>query len=463
MRTSEAVISSLHDFVRACLEETGVPGLALALTDRTELTHAATFGWANMDARLPVTTETLFEIGSIGKTFTSVLVQQLREDGRLHLHVPVTDHIPWFQVRSRFGPITLHHLLSHTAGIIRGADITSDSLFDVWALRDTETGTPPGEFFHYSNVGYRVIGALIEAVTGRSYPNLLQERILDPLGMASTTPAITNDVRARLAVGYQPFFDDRPFSPGDRLAPAPWLETGTADGSLASTAEDLAAFLRMLLNRGEGARGRLISDESFGLMTQRVAPADEDRDYDCGYGVTLWEANGHPALGHGGSMVGYVSSMHGDVDGGFGAVALANALLPGDAVVDVVRYALALMRAAAEGGPLPSPPDPRDEPWRSPSVSGEAVPTLPEGWEAYPGHYRANNPWLSNFRIVQRGGRMILAIPGEDEMPLVPMDDGAFREDDERSPERLRFDAIVDGRALRANLSGCDYYRVPAP
>jgi len=284
--------------------------------------------------------------------------------------------------------------------------------------------------------------------------------------MTSTVPAITNQARARLAVGYEPFFDDRPFSPGDRLAPAPWLETSTADGSLASTAEDMAAFLRMLLNRGEGTGTRLISPESFRLITENVALRDDTRDYDYGYGLSLWESDGHAVVGHGGSMVGYVSSMHGDMDGGFGAVALANALVPGETVADIVRYALVLMRAGLEGTPLPEPPPSLEEPRASSSspASVEAERALPDGWAAYPGHYRANNPWLSNFRVVEHAGRLILTIPTGEEMALAPMPDGAFREaDDERSPERLRFDVIVGGKALRANLSGCHYYRVPTP
>ena len=87
----------------------------------------------------------------------------------------------------------------------------------------------------------------------------------------------------------------------------------------------------------------------------------------------------------------------------------------------------------------------------------------PPEWSAYPGHYRAYNPWFTNFRILLRRGRLLLAYPKGPEDSLTPLEDGLFRVgSDEWSPERLSFDAIVDGRALRANLSGCDYFRVPA-
>ncbi len=88
----------------------------------------------------------------------------------------------------------------------------------------------------------------------------------------------------------------------------------------------------------------------------------------------------------------------------------------------------------------------------------------PPEWSAYPGHYRAYNPWLTNFRILLRRGRLLLAYPKGPEDSLTPLGDGLFRVgEDEWSPERLRFDAIVDGHALGANLSGCDYFRVSRP
>jgi len=84
----------------------------------------------------------------------------------------------------------------------------------------------------------------------------------------------------------------------------------------------------------------------------------------------------------------------------------------------------------------------------------------PQKWDAYPGHYRSHNPWLTNFRVVLRKGGLALIAPSGDEEPLVPLGDGIFRVgEEERSPERIRFDAILNGQALRANLSCGDYYR----
>jgi hypothetical protein len=80
------------------------------------------------------------------------------------------------------------------------------------------------------------------------------------------------------------------------------------------------------------------------------------------------------------------------------------------------------------------------------------------------GHYRSHNPWLSNFRVVLRKGALALIRPTGSEEPLIPLAGGVFRiGDEERSPDRIRFDTVLDGRALRADLSGCPYYRTFTP
>jgi hypothetical protein len=84
----------------------------------------------------------------------------------------------------------------------------------------------------------------------------------------------------------------------------------------------------------------------------------------------------------------------------------------------------------------------------------------PEEWDAYPGHYCSHNPWLTNFRVVLRKGALALIYPSGDEEPLVPLGDGIFRVgEEERSPERIRFVPILNGQAIRANLSSGEYYR----
>ena len=120
------------------LKRRGLPGMAVAVAGRDGETVFAAKGWAELRKR-PIDENTLFEVGSIGKTYTALLALELFD-----LQAVVTDYLPWFEVRSGFGPIRIEHLLTHSAGLIRGTELTADSRFDVWALRDTEPGFAPG-------------------------------------------------------------------------------------------------------------------------------------------------------------------------------------------------------------------------------------------------------------------------------------------------------------------------------
>jgi CubicO group peptidase (beta-lactamase class C family) len=541
MPSFDDAINRLTTMVPAQMRADATPGLALAVTDRERLLHTAPFGHADIAAQAPITPETLFEIGSIGKSFAAIVVLQLQEEGRLDVTASVTDYIPWFQIRSSFEPITLHHLLSHTAGITCGVDFSPEAIYQIWSLRETDATAPPGTFFHYSNLGYKILGHVVERVTGERFPDVVQTRIFDPLGMTSAVPEVTHALRPRLAVGYAPLFDDRPWLPRHPLVPANWLEAETADGSLVMTAADLATYLRMLLNRGAYPGGRLLSPRSFDLLTQRaieVARDPEPAYY--GYGLGSFDVGGHAYLGHGGGMVGYFAGMVGDLETGLGAVVLVNGPgspnllarnivdllravangteppdLPSSGTDDTVEHAgdfagtyrspdqTLTVRAADgrlslehEGADLPLVPYGTDAFVADhPAFDGYALvfgrsddhvvelfhgagwlvnerydgPTtfdFPPGWHAFPGRYRSHNPWLPMFVVVLRKGELWQIMPtGADgfaaEQPLVPLPDGSFRVGrDERGPERLRFDTIVDGLAVRANLSGGDYYRV---
>jgi D-alanyl-D-alanine carboxypeptidase len=534
----DKAFARLDQFVEQKMRADNTPGLALALTDRVRLLHVATYGFADIAARTRVTPDTLFEIGSISKSFTCIALLQLREAGRLDLHQPVARYLPWFQVRSAYEPIALRHLMSHTAGITRGADFDPDSPYEVWALRETEAAHPPGAHFHYSNDAYKALGLILERMLGRQYGQVIQYGILDPLGMTATTPVFTHEMRKRLVVGYRPLYDDRPAHPSHPLVEATWIEYGGGDGSITSTPADMAMYVRMLLNRGQGPRGRILSEESFALMTAPAVRVEEEGEgVAYGYGLGL-RTSGQMYIEHGGGMIGYLSALLGDMDDGLGAIVLQNG--PGEPS-EIAQFALDTLRAELRGQQPPALPA-RDDPTRVANAAdyagmyhcgtklldlaaeGELLtlrhgdariilerrgidsfyvdhpdfalfplrferandqvveafhghdwyvgerydgPTTfeyPQAWVAYPGHYRSHNPWLSNFRIVLRKGALVLAYSWGGEEVLVALDDGTFRVGSaEHGPERIRFEAIVEGRALRANLSGGEYYRFFTP
>lgn len=539
----QAAIGQLDAYIAQRLHETNTPGMAIALTDRQRLLHVATYGLADRTAQRPVTPDTLFEIGSIGKSFTAIALLQEHAAGRLDLHAPITDYLPWFSVQSQFAPITIHHLLSHTSGLPAGTDFAADSRYEVVALREQSTSSAPGEHFYYSNVGYKLLGCLLETLTGMPYGRVLQERILTPLGMSASAPAITNAIRERLAVGYWPYHDDRPNPPHLPSVPPPWFEYGMGDGSPACTPADLATYLRMLLNRGQGDQRRILDEASYDLLTQRVVQAWTDELF-YGYGVVTGTEGGHVTVGHAGEMLGYHAVILGDVEAGLGVVVLINGPQFGQTEA---AWVLDLLRAASQSAPLPELPSPAPPATtisdaakfagtyrsaersftlaaegeqlffeyggersaveqRSPGAfyiahpdfalflltfgrdeSGAVVEAFhggewfvteryhgparfdyPAEWNAYLGRYRSHNPWSSTFRIVVRKGVLQMILGDGWRRPLAPLGDGVFRVDvEEWSPERLTFDTIMDVHgapaALRANYSGCFYYRASTP
>src|SRR5439155_8427667 len=198
------------------------------------------------------------------KSFALIVAMQEAGTGRLDLHVPVTDILPWVELQQPFGPITMHHLLSHTSGLPIGNEDVPSALGAVWNLRDRAPGFPPGERFWYSNDGYKLVGVVLEHVTGRPIHELLRERLLEPVGMKHTTAAIIDEVRADEATGYRTLYDDRPPRRDHPLVEAPWIVCNTADGSIVSDVIDMSAYMRLLLARCEG----VLSEDGFLTLTE---------------------------------------------------------------------------------------------------------------------------------------------------------------------------------------------------
>ncbi len=364
-----------------------------------------TYGFADLASRRPVTPEVLFEIGSIGKSFTAIAILQLVDEGRIDLDAPVEQYLPWLVIDRRGGdaPIAVRHLLSHTSGIVAGVDATPEAAFQVWSLRDLPTYSVPGERFHYSNVGYKVLGLVLEAVEGRPYREILRERVLRPVGMQATEPVITHETRARLAVGYAYLNDDRLGYAGATLAPAPWLQITTADGSIASTADDMCAFIRVLLCRGECPTGRVLSEGAYSQMTTAHARDGSGDEY--GYGLAIHEADGRRLLGHGGGMVGYVAGMETDPEADLGAIVLLNGM--GMDAMALARTVLRIVREPANGS---SPSDAERAMRNAVGASGD-VPT---------GVYTPEEPGLDPIEILA-GHDPILRFQERD-IGLVPLD-----------------------------------------
>lgn len=350
-RASKPLEEKLDNYLARYLPAMNAPGLTLGLTDTRETRRVACYGYANLDQRLPVAPDHLFQIGSITKSFVALVILQLHEEGKLDLHAPVLNYLPDLPIVTEYGAVTIHHLLTHTSGLPDNIGIfTGDP-----AGRLVQ-GFAPGEHFHYCNPGFAILGLLAAKLDGRPWRVLAQDRLLTPLGMSSTRPVITTADRARAAVGYEPFWDDQVYPRQGRLAPAANLIMDDTAGCIASTPADMARYARMLLNRGQGPHGRIVSEESFGRMSTPYIKADEfSPTASYGYGIAVDTLDGHKILRHTGGMVAFASSIHVDLDGGFAAFASINAM-QGYRPIAVTEYAVRLLRAEGESKNLPAAP-----------------------------------------------------------------------------------------------------------
>ena len=293
--------------VRDEMDRQGVPGVAIAIARRGELLAAKGYGQANVEHRVPVTSETIFQSGSVGKTFTAALVMTLVEEGKVALDSPVTRYFP--DAPPSWQAVKVHHLLSHTSGIPdydeKRVDIRRDYTDD--ELQRFAYGLPldfePGSRWSYSNTGYVLLGILVHKVTGRFYGDLLRERAFAPLGMRTARIISEEDIVPNRAAGYH--LVDGSLKNQEWVAPR--LNT-TADGSVYLSVLDLIAW-------DNGLRaGAILKPESWARV---FAPATLKSGESCPYGLGWYvdEIAGQRRRHHIGAWQGfksYIASYLGD-------------------------------------------------------------------------------------------------------------------------------------------------------
>jgi D-alanyl-D-alanine carboxypeptidase len=333
----------LHDldtFVADVLATYGVPGLALSLFNKQETLFQKAYGFANLESKTPLRADHLFQIASISKSTTALLVLQEVDAGRLSLQAPIKTYLPFFE--SPYADhITVHHLLSHTSGLNRCLNLAPFTSYYEVLCQSVASSRPPGEF-HYSNLGYIMLGWILERVTGKSLPILRRERILEPLGMIGSTSEIRHAYRARYPTAYMEFYGDRPHHASYGLVPAPFFEFVHGDGSVCATPEDLSKYARVFLNQACYESGkRIVSEKSWQLMTTAWIALEDSKKRFEGYGIECFELNGSQCLGHNGECHGFTTELLVDTDEGLGVVLFINST----GVVDLAEIAEHLLRS----------------------------------------------------------------------------------------------------------------------
>ncbi|MGH9723962.1 MAG: serine hydrolase domain-containing protein [Candidatus Acidiferrales bacterium] len=346
-----AAFRPLDDFIEQYMRGMNSPGMTFVTASREGIERVATYGFSDLRGTAHIDAAELFQIGSITKSIVANCLLQLRQEGKLDLHKPVREYLPWFRVESKFPPITTHHMLTHTSGL---PDDPPVFLSDPAAQH--RAAYAPGQHFHYSNMAFSTLGHLLAALDGRPLAEVIRKRVFEPLGMTQSEAVISMDIRDRMAGNYSSYQNDRPYPRFGRLCEGPGIIISDADGCIASTPRDMGLYIQMIANHGKGPRSVLLSDESFALFSKPYIPAEEfGPTASYGYGIAVDTFDGHQILRHTGGMVSFASAIQIDIDQGVGAFASINAM-QGYRPTPVVQFAVDLMRAQEERKPRPPMP-----------------------------------------------------------------------------------------------------------
>lgn len=299
-----AAIDSAADLFRVAVEADELRGAVIMVTRRGQVVLSEAYGWRDMEAGLPMEQTTLFRMASNTKAIVATAALMLADEGRLSLQDPVGRFIPEFD-EGELAAITIHHLLTHTSGLprspifIRPVDPGSSLREEAGRFgRELALVREPGTGYGYSNVGYNVLGGVIEAVSEQPLENFLRERIYLPLGMADSNNHESSADHARMSKVYRGGAGSwaAGWSPGDE----PDYPIVRASGGLISTAGDYARFLQGWLDGGRVGDVRLISEESVGAATRSHTAGLNGLEDGEGYGYG-WQIPADGGYAHSGS------------------------------------------------------------------------------------------------------------------------------------------------------------------
>jgi CubicO group peptidase (beta-lactamase class C family) len=314
------------------IERYRVAGAAIAWMKDGAVTSAAA-GVTNMNTGVETTPDTLFQIGSITKVYTTTLIMQLVDEGRIDLDAPPSKYLPDL----RFGDaasapaITVRQLLTHTSGV-DGDFFDDHGRGDGCVERYVAAcgGLPqlsrPGAMHSYCNAGFVVLGRIIEVLTGMGWDMALKERLLKPLGVTHTVTLPEDALRYRTALGHM-------FDASLAMIPSPqWTmarSAGPAGATPNSTVADLLAFGKMHMDGGVAQDGaRVLSEESVRAMQAPQFALPETPGEGAahwGLGWMLFDWGGRRVIGHDGGTIGQMSSLRLLPEERFGVAILTNA------------------------------------------------------------------------------------------------------------------------------------------
>jgi CubicO group peptidase (beta-lactamase class C family)/D-alanyl-D-alanine dipeptidase len=384
-------VAALQKLIEEEVADKNLPALSIALIDDQRVVWAKGFGFQDRAKTIPATAETVYRVGSVSKLFTDVAVMQLVEDGKLALDAPVSKYVPEFRpkMKPEHKAITLRMLMAHRSGLVREPpvgnyfDATSPSLATtVASLGGVPLVYAPEERLKYSNAAVAVVGYALQKTAGDKFDAVVQKRVLDPLGMKSSSFVPTPAVKQSLADATMWTYHGREF-------PAPTFELGIAPaGCMYSTVLDLAKFASCLLDNGRIEAGQLVKPSTLQEMFKPQYAQDG-----FGLGFALGDLDGVKEVSHGGAVYGFATSWSILPSEKLGVVVVCSRDVANAVVGRISNAAFRQMLAAKAGKPLPK------------IERSTALP--PEEARALAGKYTSGESWLE---LTESAGRLYLTL-----------------------------------------------------
>lgn len=332
------------DLIKAEMARLKIPGVAVAVVRDGKPVKLQGYGFANLEHKVPVTPDTVFQLGSVGKQFTASIVLLLAQDGKLSVDDPISKYLPF--APDSWKPITVRNLLNHTSGIkdyTRFLDLSRDATAEETAktLLDKPLDFEPGTKWAYSNTNYLLLGVIIEKVSGKFYGDLLAERVFKPLGMDTARINDEAEIIPNRAAGYEP----SPNGLRNQGYVPPKINT-YADGSVIMSLRDMVKW-----------DAALNTDKPFSssirqqMWTTATLKDGKKTDYGCGWMVS--EVNGHKVIEHSGAWQGFTANISRYVDDKLTVVVLTNSASGGP--VRITRAVAGAYVAALKPQPQTAP------------------------------------------------------------------------------------------------------------
>lgn len=394
----------------------GSPGAAVALVHNGVTVYQKGFGLANVELGVPITPQSVFYLGSVGKQFTAMAIALLEADGKLATSDDIRKYVP--EIPDYGTPITIDHLLHHTSGIRDYLELAEMAEVDIGSFRSDDEvlellgrqkalNFTPGDQYLYSNSGYFLLGVIVHRVSGKTLKEFAAERIFKPLGMTSThihddyTHLIPNRASSYLQKGDGTLANF--ISQFDR----------TGSGGVYSSVEDLVRWDRNFYSYKVG--GPQVVER---LHTRGVLNDGTRLDY--AFGLVITSVLGQRVVEHGGALGGYRTYIGRAPDLAFTVIVLAN-------LDSIDARGLALRASQVYFADFLPPPPPAAEPppAADQAPADTAIAEVP-GLDAFAGLYFEKKENLVR-RILVRDGRLVYHRGEEDETLLEPTGENAFR------------------------------------